>query len=60
MLTKMVVFGSLCLFASLASAQHNYGKLSSALYPNSRDDQAFTSKFFEIVEADREISECCG
>lgn len=49
----MVVFGSLCLFASLASAQPNYGKLSSALYPNSRDDQAFTSKFFEIVEADK-------
>lgn len=51
MTTKTVAFVSLLTFSTLAVAQPDYAKLTSALYPNSQEDQAFTSKFFEVVEA---------
>lgn len=51
MKTKIVAFASLLTFSTLVFAQADYAKLTSALYPNSQEDQAFTSKFFEIVEA---------
>lgn len=51
MTTKIVAFASLLTFSTFAFAQADYAKLTSALYPNSQEDQAFTSKFFEIVEA---------
>lgn len=51
MTTKIVAFASLLTFSTLAFAQPDYAKLASALYPNNQEDQAFTSKFFEIVEA---------
>lgn len=51
MKTKTVAFVSLFTFSTIAFAQPDYAKLTSALYPNNQEDQAFTSKFFEIVEA---------
>lgn len=51
MTTKIVAFASLLTFSTLAFAQPDYAKLTSALYPNNKEDQAFTAKFFEIVEA---------
>lgn len=49
--TKIVAFASLLTFSTLAFANPDYAKLTSSLYPNSQEDQTFTSKFFEIVEA---------
>ena len=49
-MTKFVVLSTILTFSWLAVAQPNYQSLSSALYPNSKEDQAFVSKFFEIVE----------
>jgi len=51
MTTKIVAFVSLLTFSAVAFAQSDYAKLTSALYPNNQEDQAFASKFFEIVEA---------
>lgn len=48
---KFVAFISLFTFSSLVYAQPDYVKLSAALYPNSQEEQAFTAKFFDIVEA---------
>jgi len=50
-MTKFVAFlGALTLTFS-ASAKPNYEILASKLYPSNREDQAFVSKFFDIVEA---------
>lgn len=51
MTTRIVTFVSLFALSAIAFAQPDYAKLASALYPNSQEDQAFISKFFEIVEA---------
>ncbi len=51
MTANSVTFVSLFTFSAIALAQPDYAKLSATLYPNNQEDQAFTSKFFEIVEA---------
>lgn len=50
-MTKFVVFITALTVSVGAFAQPNYGLLSSELYPQSKEQQAFTAKFFEIVEA---------
>jgi hypothetical protein len=50
-MTKFVTFISVLTLSITASAKPNYGLLSSELYPASQENQAFVSKFFDIVEA---------
>lgn len=50
-MTKFVIFIAALTVSAGALAQPNYPALSSALYPQSKEQQAFTAKFFEIVEA---------
>lgn len=51
MKTKVIALIGFLTFSAVAFAQPDYGRLASALYPNSQEDQVFTNKFFEIVEA---------
>ncbi len=51
MKTKVIALVGLLSFSSIALAQPDYTKLSSTLYPTNQEDQVFTEKFFEIVEA---------
>jgi|GEM_PF-4310656 len=50
-MTKFVAMISVLTLSVSAFAKPNYGLLSSDLYPSSQEDQAFVSKFFDIVEA---------
>jgi hypothetical protein len=50
-MTKFVVFITALTVSVGAFAQQNYSLLSSELYPHSKEQQAVTAKFFEIVEA---------
>lgn len=52
MMTESIAFfAGLLTFSTIAFAEPDYAKLTAALYPNNQEDQAFTSKFFEVVEA---------
>jgi hypothetical protein len=51
MTTKIVAFISLMTFATIAVAQPNYAALAAKLYPANQEDQVFTAKFFDLVEA---------
>ncbi len=51
MMTKIVIFISLLTISTTSFAQPDYANLVASLYPNNLEDQVFTSKFFEVVEA---------
>ncbi len=50
-MTKIVTFIAILTGSVVALASPNYASLSQKMYPNSAEDQAFVSKFFQIVEA---------
>ena len=51
MIKNWALAATIAFFGCVAGAQPSYQKLAAALYPSNLDDQAFTAKFFNIVEA---------
>lgn len=50
-MTKIVTLIAILTSSVAAFASPNYSTLSQQMYPNNIEDQAFVSKFFDIVEA---------
>ena len=59
MMKLVTLIGSL-LFSSLSLAQPDYSLIASKLYQTNLDDQAFTLKFFNIVEAHKNADPLCA